>query len=265
MYRACLLLTLASCVSAQAPADLFHKAPPAVDEALRARITKFFQLHVDAKFRQAESLVAEDSKDFFYSANKPKYMGFEIKDIVYNDDFTKAKAVVIAQMVIMAPGFADKPVGVPIPSRWKIEKSEWCWYIDEDELNQTPFGKMHGGTAKPGALGTLPAMPSPEEAARMLAAGVKADHEELELKAKEPGSVEFTIANAMPGHVTLALDQLEFPGISVKLDSTDLASGEKAHVTVDWKPGLYRPRAIEARVRVQPTNQLLRLKVKFTD
>src|SRR5581483_10775764 len=230
-----------------------------VDEALRARITKFFQLHVDGKFRQAEALVADDTKDFFYAANKPKYLGLEIKDITYNDDFTKAKAVVITQMVIMAPGFADKPIGVPLPSRWKLENGEWFWYVDQDELNMTPFGKMKAGAPQAGGSSNLPAMPSPEEAARMLAAGVKADHEELELKAKEPGSVDFTIINTMPGHVTLALDRLEFPGVSVKLDATDLAAGAKAHVTFDWKPGLYKARMLEARVRVQPTNQLLRL------
>jgi hypothetical protein len=261
MYRTCLFLLLASCLSAQEPADLFHKAPPAVDEALRTRISKFFQLHVDGKFRQAEAMVAEDSKDFFYSSNKPKYMGYEIKNIAYNDDFTKAKAVVVAQMVIMAPGFLDKPVGVPIPSRWKVENGDWYWYIDQDELNQTPFGKMKAGTAS-NSGGGLPAMPSPEETARILA-GVKADHEELELKAKEPGSVEFTITNTLPGHVTLALDELQFDGFTAKLDATDLGAGEQAHVTVDWKPGIHLARALEVRVRVQPTNQLLRLRVKF--
>src|SRR5207248_340652 len=112
MHRAFFLVILSSCLSAQPAADLFHKAPPAVDDALRARISKFFQYHVDGKFRQAEALVADDSKDFFYSANKPKYMGFEIKDIIYTDDFSKAKAVVVAQMVVMAPGFLDKPVPV---------------------------------------------------------------------------------------------------------------------------------------------------------
>jgi hypothetical protein len=252
---------LASYLSAQPPADLFHKAPPAVDEALRARIAKFFQLHVDGKFRQAEALVAEDSKDFFYSANKPKYMGFEIKNIVYTDDFAKAKAVVVAQMVVMAPGFLDKPVPVPIPSRWKLVNGEWYWYIDEDELNMTPFGKMKGGTAAPGGSG-VPAIPGPEEAAKLLA-GVKAENEEVVLKAKEPGSAEFTIVNTMPGSVSLALDELQFPGISVKLDAAELAAGAKAHVTLDWKPGRYLARTIEVRVRVQPTNQLLRLRARF--
>src|SRR5690348_7261241 len=105
MRTAFLSLAGVACLFAQEATDLFQKAPPAVDEALRARIKEFFQFHVDSKFRQAEALVAEDSKDFFYSANKPKYLGFEIKNIAYNDDFTKAKATVVTQMVIMAPGF----------------------------------------------------------------------------------------------------------------------------------------------------------------
>jgi len=261
MHRVFSLVILASCLSAQPSADLFHKAPPAVDEALRARISKFFQYHVDGKFRQAESLVAEDSKDFFYSANKPKYMGFEIKDIIYSDDFSKAKAVVVTQMVVMAPGFLDKPVPVPIPSRWKLVKGEWFWYIDQDELNMTPFGKMKAGTAPAGGS-SVPAIPGPEEAARLLA-GVKVEKEEVVLKAKEPGTAEFTIVNGMPGHVSLSLDELHFQGVTVKLDAQDLAAGAKAHVTFDWKPQLYLAKALEVRVRVQPTNQLLRMRVKF--
>jgi len=248
----------------QEPADLFHKAPPPVDEALRARIAEFYQLHVDSKFRQAEALVAEDSKDFFYSANKPKYLGFEIKNIVYNDDFTKAKATVVTQMVVMAPGFLGKPVPVPIPSRWKIDNGRWCWYIDESELNVTPFGKMKAGTASADA--TLPAaIPSAEEAARMLANGVKAEQNEAELKIREVSTAEYTIANGMPGKVTLSLEAALFPGITAKLDREQLAPGEKAHVSVEWHPSAYVPRALEFRVRVQPTNQVVTLRAKFVN
>src|ERR1044071_8557991 len=99
---------------AQAPADLFQKAPPAVDQALRERIARFYQLHVDSKFRQAESLVAEDSNDFFYSTNKPMSLAFEIKNIPYSDTSAMAKAAVRTTMVVMAQGFLGKPVPVPI-------------------------------------------------------------------------------------------------------------------------------------------------------
>ena len=252
-------------VLAQQPADLFHKAPPAVDEALRARIAKFYQLHVDSKFRQAEGLVAEDSKDFFYSANKPKYMGYEIKDITYNDDFTKAKATVVTQMIVMVPGFVGKPLPVPVPSRWKVEHGEWCWYIDPEELNMTPFGKMKAG---PGALpsggGPPASIPTPEEAAKLLA-GVKAEQTEAEIKLRQVSTVEYTIVNTMPGKVTLSLDPVLFPGITAKLDREELGANEKAHVSVEWRPSAYVPRALEFRVHVQPTKQVVVLRAKFVD
>ena len=245
----------------QAATDLFHKAPPAVDQALRARIGEFYQLHVDGKFRQAESLVAAESRDFFYSANKPKYLGYEIKEIVYSDDFTKAKATVVTQMVVMAPGFLGKPVPVPIPSRWKIENGSWCWYIDENELNMTPFGKMKGGTV-PMAADPPTSIPTPEEAAKLLH-GVKAENAEAELNVREPSSAEFTIVNGMPGKVTLSLEPVVFPGISTKLDREELPAGEKAHVTVDWRPSAYVPRGLELRVHVQPTNQVVVMHARF--
>ena len=58
-------------------------APPKVEKALRARVTQFYQDYVDAKFRDAETLVANDTKNFFYSIEKPQYFGFELGSIVY--------------------------------------------------------------------------------------------------------------------------------------------------------------------------------------
>jgi hypothetical protein len=263
MWKVLTVLVTASCLWGQNPADLFHKAPPAVDEALRARISKFFQAHVDGKFRLAEPLVAEESKDFFYSTNKPKYLGFEIRDIAYSDDFKLAKATVVTKMVIMAPGFLDKPVPVPVPSRWKLVNGDWYWYVSEDDLNMTPFGKMKAGNGGSGS-GSTPAIPGPEEAARLLKA-VKPDKDEIELKAREASSGEFTIVNGMPGHVTLSLDPVRYPGVAARIDTTDLEAGAKAHVTVEWTPGAAPARQINLMVRVQPTNQYIRLRARFAN
>ncbi len=49
------------------------------ETALRARVGEFYQLLVDKKFRQAESLVVEDSKDMYYNWGKPDIKGFDIK------------------------------------------------------------------------------------------------------------------------------------------------------------------------------------------
>ena len=90
----CALSTVAPALHAQDAKDLFDKAPPAVDEALRARIHQFYQAHVDGKYRIADQVVAEDSKDFYFAAQKPKYNSCETVRINYSENFTKADAVI---------------------------------------------------------------------------------------------------------------------------------------------------------------------------
>src|SRR5262249_9883193 len=145
MSRAFPVLLLVSTMCAQ---------PPEVDQALRERITRFYQAHVDRKLiRQADQYVAEDSKDFFYEANKPTYLEFHIDKITYSDDFTKAKAIVNCKMFVMMPGFTDKPMTVPSPSTWKIENGQWVWYVDQKLGRETPFGRMKPAEGAPSAAG----------------------------------------------------------------------------------------------------------------
>src|SRR5579862_6988218 len=133
MSRATLVFLMVSGLSAQTTANVFDKAPPDVDEALRARITKFYQAHVDGKARQAEQYVAEDTKDFFFDTNKPRYLDFRIDTITYSDHFTKARAVVLCKQRVMMPGFTDHPMDVPTPSTWKVEDGKWYWYVDQSK------------------------------------------------------------------------------------------------------------------------------------
>src|SRR5579859_4504463 len=137
MHRIGLLL-LAATIPAigQNAADAFNKAPEKVDKALRARIEEFYMDHIKQQFRKADSLVAEDTKEFFYVQNKPTYLSCEISRIEYQRDWTRAKATVLCEQYVMMPGFADKPLKVPIPSTWKIEKGKWCWYVDTSKLKE---------------------------------------------------------------------------------------------------------------------------------
>src|SRR5580658_230886 len=118
MHRTLILASLAAAAFAQNPTDLFNRAPPDVDKALRARITEFFHYHVTGEHRKAEELVAEDTKDYFYANNKPRYLNFEIGKIDYSSGYTKAKALVIVKMPIMLPGFNGKVMDIPSPSYW---------------------------------------------------------------------------------------------------------------------------------------------------
>src|SRR5260221_234676 len=112
MLRSALFFFFAAGLFAQAD-DPFNRPPADVDQALRARIQEFYQFQVKGDFRRAEALVAEDTKDFYYSANKTKYLSTEISRIQYSDNFTRAKATILCEQYVMIPGFSDKPIKVP--------------------------------------------------------------------------------------------------------------------------------------------------------
>lgn len=262
MFRHFLPLLFVASVWAQNPSDLFEKAPPAVDEALRARITEFFQDHVDGKFRQAEALVAEECKDFYYTSNKPQYLSFEINKIYYSDNFTKAKAVVLAKLIIMMPGFAGKPTPVPIPSFWKVVNGQWYWYVDLATLHQTPFGIMKPSTPDAGAA----APPAPDFSSRpdmrTLMNAVRADKTAVQLDGDTASSERVTISNKLPGNVSLSVARLSTAGLDATLDSTEVKGGGSAVLTISWKPGAQiPPKPVIVEVEVQPTNQAIPIQV----
>src|SRR5580658_10741256 len=85
--------------------------PPAdVDAALRSRVQEFYQLQVDRKYRQAEQLVAADTKDFYYGSQKPDLKAFSIKSIKYAPDFESASVTVSLRRVILFPGAGPLPM-----------------------------------------------------------------------------------------------------------------------------------------------------------
>ncbi len=260
MSRAYLALLLVSCLEAQNPGSFFDKAPPDVEEALRARITAFYQAHVDKKFRQADEYVAADTKDFYYEANKPAYLAFEIGKITYSDNFTKARAVVTCKIRFMIPGFGDDPVMAPVPSTWKLESGQWYWYVDQKAGRETPFGVMKAqeGVSSAGGFPSLAAAPSVDA----LWKNVQADKNSVQLSAREPSSDLVTISNKMPGNVWLQIDAPKTAGLEVSLDRGELKSGEEAKITFHSEPQ-EKPvnRVAQVRVTVLPTNQVIPITV----
>ncbi len=227
------LMASISPVLGQIPAELFEKAPPDVDQALRARIAEFYQAHVDGKPRRADEVVAEDSKDFFFAGNKPKYLNFEIIKITYSDAFTKARATVACEMYIMMPGFAGKPVKVAAASQWKIVDGKWFWYVEETKGTLTPFGVMKAGPAS-AAAPAPPGMPdlSKGPTVNALRDQVRVDKESIHFIAGQAGSEEIRIKNNLPGSITLKMRHAGREGISISLDRTEVKGGETAVVSV---------------------------------
>ena len=128
--KVCLLFLWGIACFGQDPAALFQKAPPDVEEALRARIQKFYGFYMEGKFRAADALVAEDSKDAFYVAGKRKCRSIEIDTLRFSEDFSKADVFVSCDTDVMV-----EPVGlirtqVPMRTRWKTLDGDWFWYVE---------------------------------------------------------------------------------------------------------------------------------------
>jgi hypothetical protein len=256
---------LAACAflcSAQSAQEIFEKAPPDVDSALRARIGKFYQAHVDRKLRAADEVVAEDSKEAFFAIEKPNYRGWEIAAIKYSDDFTKAKVVVACEIDWANPRIGKVRVKQPVASLWKVENGQWFWYMEPVNSWNSPFGQMTPG-------------PDPDRAAMRLdgfkgvkiedvLAKVKIEPTGLQLIGYEPSKGEAVIRNEMPGEITLKLEYTGFPGLEVRLEKATLKSGETAKLLVSLDPVNKVPKPTTlVRIRVQPTEQILPLRVTF--
>src|SRR5438105_839515 len=100
--------------------------PPEVDKALRERATAYLQYQVEGNFRKAYDLVAEESKDFYFAAEKSKILTFKINEITYADNFTKAA---VQTTTTRLSAVAGHPVELPSVASdiWKLEDGKWVW------------------------------------------------------------------------------------------------------------------------------------------
>jgi hypothetical protein len=255
------LLLVVPAPAAQLATDVFRKAPPVVEEALRARIQAFYQLQIDGQGRQAEALVAEDTKDYYYNSNKPKYVGFKIERIDWSEDFTRADAIVVCQTYVLMPGFADKPLPVPTRSRWKLEDGQWFWYVDQEARTMTPFGNMKPGQGG-GAAGLPAAMPTQEEAVKLIQQ-VTADKSLVKLDPAKPSSDQVTISNPLPGPVGIKVRAPETPGLEIVAEAA-VKPGQKSAVIFRYKPGKAKPPApVIAIIDVETTGQTFSVRIEF--
>jgi hypothetical protein len=244
------------------PNDPFKPKPPAdVDAALRARVQEFFDLHVKGQFRKAEELVAEDTKDFFYTHNKPKYISCEFSQIDYSDHFTKANAVMLCEQYIMMPGFAGQPMKVPTPSTWKVENGKWYWYVDQDALRNTPWGRMTPGAfpEKGAPAAPPPSLASIPTSVDFVFKQVRLDKNAVRLKAGE--STEVTISNSAPGPMAISLSPAP-SGIEVSLDKPNVPAAGKAVLTVRASKGA---KSGVLNVQVEQTLQSLPIQIAIVE
>jgi hypothetical protein len=240
-----------------------EKPPAGVDEALQARVAKFYQAHVDGKFRSAETLVAEDSKDYFFEMEKQRYLSFQPSQITYSENFTKAKAITMVKVEWRVPRMGTMIVNPPMTTYWKLEKGEWCWYRFQEKTVQTPFGVV-----------TIPDDKDAQVHSRVgefkkvtpaeLVNQVRVNKSAVSLSSFQEASDEVIVANNLPGQVTVDVQFAPMEGLKITVDKTPVKTGETAKVLFDYKPVNSVPKgAITATIVVQPLNQRFPITVNF--
>ncbi len=259
----CLILCAAACL-AQDPAALFEKAPPDVDEALRARIAKFYQAHVDGKFRAADEFVAEDSKDAFFAMEKPRCRAFAIGNITYSENFTRAVAVVACDTEMLMPMMGRVAVKMPIRSQWKSVDGQWVWYVDpvSEQRVSTPMGLGKPGPARAGG-GSVGAPAAPVDL-ETVSTSVKADRETVTFDPSAAGTEKVVVTNRLPGEVALSLKPAQLDALDLKLDRDKLGQGQSAVLSIRYEPAAERkPTEAVVRIMVSPTEQEIPVRISF--
>jgi hypothetical protein len=253
-------------------------APPEVDQALRVRVTEFFQDFVDGKYRQAINLVAEDTQDEYFSSPKAELKTFKIDQINYSSDFTKAEVQLTVKQVwkLKAEGFLqDQVVDSPMSTTWKIEEGKWVFYHKVDPNGWlTPMGpsaNVRKPDGTPGIPRKLDEATLSAEAARLLdqtgsESGI--DKHEVTLPFGGPSSVKVIYHNGAQGSVNISVVGLTtLPGFSAKFDKPVVDSGKDGILEISYTPpaGLASPPApFTIAVDVEPFSRQYPLDIIFS-
>jgi len=243
--------------------NVFQKAPPGVEEALRARIHEFYTLWQQGKFRPAEDLVAEESRELYYGMQKIPIRKYELQSITFDDDYKTAKVLMAFQD--QSPRTASYGIMVPSLGTWKEIGGKWFMVIDVPKT--TPFGPMTSADYRTQPQQpTKPTETAPRPTIETLTLGaLRLSPQELSIPAAG-GRTEHTVTltNNLPGTLTIEVLDPKRPGLELQLSKTELGPKGQATLQVNYDPAkgqLHGPLSVS--VLVQPLMQRFTLDLLF--
>lgn len=263
-----LTLPLALALHAQGAADLFRKAPPDVDQALRERVKAFYQHHIDGTHRKAEKYVAEESQELFYQMQKQRYESCETLRINYDEGFLKATVTQVCKGVWNISG-NDMKVSMPISTTWvRAEGGEWFWKHIPPQQLPTPFGEMNYNAAAGAGAAKTPGINMPTDikaAGEMLLKQVTVDKTEVRLSSFEAAEDSVTVSNKSGGIVKVAFEyEAIIPGFVAQFDKKEIPAGGTAvlKLSIQPKDKVAKP-TITGRLLVEPLMQQFPIRITF--
>ncbi len=209
-----------------------RKAPPEVEQALLDRVNQFYTLYQQSKFRQAEALVAEESKDRYYRMAKLPVRQFRVETIDWAEDFQSAKVLVACHAI--STRTAAQALWVPVTSSWKHIDGQW--YMEIPKRETSPFGPM--AFSDPSKFTPEPfRRPTPEA---VTAGGYRIDQDRLVFPKQATGIIGRTvkISNHMPGNLPLEVEPLRLAGVATILSTPLIGPSGHGTLQVNYDPAV---------------------------
>lgn len=264
MFFRTAILLLPSIALAQNP-------PRKVDQALRERVTEFLQDHVDGNFRKAFEYVAQDTKDYYFGAQKTQYKAFHIDKIDYSKHFTRAEVQATVEHNWTFQG-QSMPVKTAMTTTWVLEGGKWYWHYDPTTEAATPMGRSDPQTLKPDPKAAASAASAtnltPEAIAaraRQILGESSVDKSMVVFATDKASSEQVVFHNGYPGSIRVVVDPgPAVPGFHVQIEHTEIAAGQDAIVKMSFEPADSDPKPpINVRLTIEPFNQVFNVAVKF--
>lgn len=265
------MILAALATQAQAPTDIFEKAPPGVEEALRERVAGFYQTWIEGKFRAGEKFVAEGAQDDYYQMTKQKYESCEVIRIHYEREFQDAMVTVACKGKWNIQGqMLDTKLAHTY--FWTIEKGLWSLSNKPVSTVQGPFGTYNYNAAgkDPALFNPATGLPKDADAIKSLGKGilgaVSVDKSEVQLSSYEPSTAVIKIKNGLTGNVSVSVRPDGAPlGFSYTLDKESIPAESEAKLTLKMDPKDKNPKStMSLTIDIDPVSKHIPVVVTFS-
>ena len=263
-----LLSSLALTLQGQAPTDIFEKAPPGVEEALRGRVNAFYQTWIEGKFRSGEKYVAENAQEFYYSMQKQKFGGCEIIRVKYERDFNDAIVTISCKGKWNIQG-KELDSTLAHTDFWSLEKDQWVWTIKPVTTIDTPFGKSTYSNIEGSKdlFNQQTGLPKDFNAVgQALLKQVAVDKAEVQLSSFKKSEAVVTLRNGLNGYIDVRADaNPAIAGLTLTWDKSKLPAQTEARLTIAYEPKADKSAkpAVTVTVSVEQTNRRYPIQVTF--
>ena len=220
----------------------FPEAPPEVEKALRGRVMEFYTRFQQRKYRQAEALVDEESRDYFYASSKKPIMSFELVSMEFGEYFQKAK--VLVNVMVMLPMMGPRPVAFPLTGDWRWIEDNWYIHMASSKpgtIKQGPFGPMVINPEGAAAAGAYQGMAnySPKTVKQSLRKMYHVEPNTLRFPQEPSQPITHTVRFINPGPARLSVSATNkthtLPGLKIEFDGRKVEPGEKLPITFTYQ------------------------------